>query len=308
MAFTHLHLHTEYSLLDGACRINKLMDYLNEIGQKSVAITDHGVMYGVIDFYKAAKEKGIKPIIGCECYVAERSRHNKVHGLDSQRFHLVLLCKNNQGYQNLIAMVSKAWTEGFYTKPRIDRELLEEHHEGLIALSGCLAGEIPQLLMRGEYDKAKATAIWYRDLFGEGNYYIEIQNHGLREQLDIMPDLVRLSKETGIPLVATNDSHYIRKEDSSVQQVLICIQTNHTLGEETGLEFSTDEFYVKTEEEMRGAFPELPEAIENTQIIAEQCNVEFEFGNTKLPHFEVPNNMDHFEYFKNQCFYGLNRM
>ena len=307
MAFTHLHLHTEYSLLDGACRINKLMDHLNEIGQTSVAITDHGVMYGVIDFYKAAKEKGIKPIIGCECYVAERSRHNKVYGLDSQRFHLVLLCKNNIGYQNLIAMVSKAWTEGFYTKPRIDRELLEEHHEGLIALSGCLAGEIPQLLMRGDYDKAKATAIWYRDLFGEGNYYIEIQNHGLREQLDIMPDLVRLSKETGVPLVATNDSHYIRKEDSSVQQVLICIQTNHTLGEETGLEFSTDEFYVKTEEEMRQAFPELPEAIDNTQIIAEQCNVEFEFGNTKLPHFEVPNDMDHFEYFKNQCFFGLNK-
>ena len=221
MAFTHLHLHTEFSLLDGACRINKLMDHLNDIGQKSVAITDHGVMYGVIDFYKAAKEKGIKPIIGCECYVAERSRHNKVHGLDSQRFHLVLLCKDNTGYQNLIAMVSKAWTEGFYTKPRIDRELLETHHEGLIALSGCLAGEIPQLLMRGEYDKAKETAEWYRDLFGEGNYYIEIQNHGLREQLDIMPDLVRLSKETGIPLVATNDAHYIRKEDSSVQQGLL---------------------------------------------------------------------------------------
>lgn len=307
MAFTHLHLHTEYSLLDGACRINKLMDYLNEIGQDSVAVTDHGVMYGVIDFYKAAKEKGIKPIIGCECYVAERSRHNKVHGLDSQRFHLVLLCKNNVGYQNLIAMVSKAWTEGFYTKPRIDRELLEEHHEGLIALSGCLAGEIPQLLMRGEYDKAKETALWYHNLFGEGNYYIEIQNHGLREQLDIMPDLVRLSKETSVPLVATNDAHYIRKEDSAVQQVLICIQTNHTLGEETGLEFSTDEFYVKTEEEMRRAFPELPQAIDNTQIIAQQCNVEFEFGNTKLPHFEVPNNMDHFEYFKNQCFFGLNK-
>ncbi len=307
MAFTHLHLHTEFSLLDGACRINKLMDHLNEIGQKSVAITDHGVMYGVIDFYKAAKEKGIKPIIGCECYVAERTRHNKVHGLDSQRFHLVLLCKDNHGYQNLIAMVSKAWTEGFYTKPRIDRELLEEHHEGLIALSGCLAGEIPQLLMRGEYDKAKETAIWYRDLFGEGNYYIEIQNHGLREQLDILPDLVRLSRETGVPLVATNDAHYIRKEDSSVQQVLICIQTNHTLGEETGLEFSTDEFYVKSEAEMLQAFPELPEAIENTQIIAEQCNVEFEFGNTKLPHFEVPNGMDHFEYFKNQCFFGLSR-
>ncbi|MBQ7294961.1 MAG: DNA polymerase III subunit alpha [Clostridia bacterium] len=305
MSFTHLHLHTEYSLLDGACRINKLMDRVAELGQKSVAITDHGVMYGVIDFYKAAKEKGIKPIIGCECYVASRSRHNKVHGLDNQRYHLVLLCKNNVGYQNLIAMVSKAWTEGFYTKPRIDRELLEKHSEGLIALSACLAGEIPQLLLRGDYDKAKETALWYRDLFGAGNYYIEIQNHGLREQLDILPDLVRLSRETAIPLVATNDAHYINKEDSSVQQVLICIQTNHVLGEETGLEFTTDEFYLKSEQEMRAAFPELPEAIENTSLIAEKCNVEFEFGNTKLPHFEVPNNLDHFEYFKNQCFFGL---
>lgn len=305
MSFTHLHLHTEYSLLDGACRINKLMDRVLELGQKSVAITDHGVMYGVIDFYKAAKEKGIKPIIGCECYVAPRSRHNKVHGLDNQRYHLVLLCKDNVGYQNLIAMVSKAWTEGFYTKPRIDRELLEKHSEGLIALSACLAGEIPQLLLRGDYEQARQTALWYRDLFGEGNYYIEIQNHGLREQMDILPDLVRLSRETGVPLVATNDAHYITKEDSSVQQVLICIQTNHILGEETGLEFTTDEFYVKSEEEMRAAFPELPEAIENTSLIAGRCNVEFEFGNTKLPHFEVPNNLDHFEYFKNQCFFGL---
>ncbi len=308
MSFTHLHLHTQYSLLDGACRINKIMDRALELGQKNIAITDHGVMYGVIDFYKAAKEKGIKPIIGCECYVAPRSRHNKVHGIDNQRYHLVLLCKNNTGYQNLIAMVSKAWTEGFYTKPRIDRELLEKHSEGLIALSGCLAGEIPQLLLRGDYETAKETALWYRELFGEGNYYIEIQNHGLREQLDILPNLVKLSRETKVPLVATNDAHYIKKEDASVQQVLICIQTNHTLGEETGLEFSTEEFYIKSEEEMREAFPELPDAIENTNIIAEKCCVEFEFGNTKLPHFEVPNQMDHFEYFKNQCFFGLNQL
>ncbi len=307
MSFTHLHLHTEYSLLDGACRIEKLMDYLKEIGQTSVAITDHGVMYGAIDFYRAAKEKGIKPIIGCECYVAPRSRFDKVKGPDSARYHLVLLCKNNEGYQNLIAMVSTAWTDGFYTKPRIDRELLEKHSEGLIALSGCLAGEIPSYLMRGDYESAKATALWYKELFGEGNYYIEVQNHGLREQLDILSELVRLSKETGVPLVATNDAHYIRKEDFSLQQVLICIQTNHTLGEETGLEFSTEEFYVKTEEEMRRAFPSLPEAIENTSVIAGQCNVEFEFGNTKLPHFEVPNGMEHFEYFKNQCFYGLSQ-
>ncbi len=305
MSFTHLHLHTEYSLLDGACRINSLMDRVKELGQTSVAITDHGVMYGVVDFYKAAKEKGVKPIIGCECYVAQRTRHDKVHGLDNQRYHLVLLCKNNIGYQNLIAMVSKAWTEGFYTKPRIDRELLEKHHEGLIALSGCLAGEIPQALMRGDYDAAKQVALFYLNLFGEGNYYLEIQNHGLREQMEIIPDLIRLSRETGIPLVATNDAHYLKKEDASLQQILICIQTNHVLGEATGLEFSTEEFYVKSEEEMLEAFSQIPEAVYNTEKIAEKCNVEFEFGNTKLPHFEVPNNMDHFEYFKNQCFYGL---
>ncbi len=305
MAFTHLHLHTEYSLLDGACRINKLMDRVRELGQTSVAITDHGVMYGVIDFYNTAKEKGIKPIIGCECYVAARSRHDKVHGLDSKRYHLVLLCENETGYKNLIAMVSKAWTEGFYTKPRIDRELLMKHSEGLIALSGCLAGEVSSALARGDYAGARDVALWYRDLFGKDRYYLEIQNHGLREQLEINPDLVRLSRETGIPLVATNDCHYLEKTDSSLQQVLICIQTNHTLGEETGLEFSTDEFYVKSEEEMRSLFSQLPEAISNTQKIADMCSLDFEFGNTKLPHFEVPNGMDHFEYFKNQCFYGL---
>ena len=308
MSFAHLHLHTEYSLLDGACRINRLIDRVAELGQNAVAITDHGVMYGVVDFYKAAKEKGIKPIIGCECYVAPRSRLDKVHGLDSQRYHLVLLCKDNTGYQNLIAMVSKSWTEGFYVKPRIDRELLEKHHEGLIALSGCLAGEIPQALMRGDYDYAKKTAEYYRDLFGKDNYFIEVQNHGLSEQLQIIPDLIRLSKETGIPLVATNDAHYINKEDSSIQQILICIQTNHVLGEATGLEFSTEEFYLKSESEMLSAFENLSDAVYNTQLIADRCNVEFEFGNTKLPHFEVPNEMDHFEYFKNQCFYGLCRL
>ncbi len=308
MSFAHLHLHTEYSLLDGACRINRLIDRVAELGQNAVAITDHGVMYGVVDFYKAAKEKGIKPIIGCECYVAPRSRLDKVHGLDSQRYHLVLLCKDNTGYQNLIAMVSKSWTEGFYVKPRIDRELLEKHHDGLIALSGCLAGEIPQALMRGDYDYAKKTAEYYRDLFGKDNYFIEVQNHGLSEQLQIIPDLIRLSKETGISLVATNDAHYINKEDSSIQQILICIQTNHVLGEATGLEFSTEEFYLKSEFEMLSAFENLSDAVYNTQLIADRCNVEFEFGNTKLPHFEIPNEMDHFEYFKNQCFYGLCRL
>ena len=305
MPFTHLHLHTEYSLLDGACRISRLMDDVKEKGMSAVAMTDHGAMFGAVEFYQAAKKAGVKPIIGCECYVAARSRFDKTRGLDTQRHHLVLLCKNEQGYRNLIAMVSKAWTEGFYTKPRIDKQLLAEYHEGLIALSACLSGEIPRALLAGDYDGAKETALWYRDLFGEGNFYLEVQNHGLREELSLIPDLVRLSKETGIPPVATNDAHYLCKEDAEMQQVLICIGTNHVLGEETGLEFSTDEFYVKTEAEMRALFPDLPEAIDNAQVIADQCNVEFTFGNTILPHFEVPNHMDHFEYFKNQCFFGL---
>ncbi len=305
MAFTHLHVHTEYSLLDGACRIKDAVNAAKELGQTALAITDHGVMYGAVDFYKAAKEIGIKPIIGCECYVACRSRLNKIHGIDNERYHLVLLCKNNVGYRNLIAMLSKAWTEGFYTKPRIDRELLEKHHEGIIALSACFAGEIPQALLKGDFEKAKDTALWYKDIFGDGNFYLEIQNHGLRQELDIYNDLIKLSKETDIPLVATNDAHYIKKEDAEVQRVLICIGTNHTLGEDSGLEFNTDEFYLKSEEEMLSLFPDVPEAVENTQKIAEQCNVEFEFGNTILPHFEVPNNMEHFEYFKNQCFFGL---
>ena len=305
MAFTHLHLHTEYSLLDGACRIARLMDDVKAKGMSAVAVTDHGAMFGAVEFYQAAKKAGVKPIIGCECYVAARSRFDKTRGLDTQRYHLVLLCKNEQGYRNLIAMVSKAWTEGFYTKPRIDKQLLTEYHEGLIALSGCLSGEIPRALLAGDYADARERALWYRDLFGEGNFYLEVQNHGLREELSLIPDLVRLSKETGIPLAATNDAHYLCKEDAEMQQVLICIGTNHVLGEETGLEFTTDEFYVKTEAEMRALFPELPEAIDNTQVIAEQCNVEFTFGNTILPHFEVPNRMDHFEYFKNQCFFGL---
>ena len=305
MSFTHLHLHTEYSLLDGACRISRLMDDVRQKGMRAVAVTDHGAMFGAVEFYQAAKKAGVKPIIGCECYVAPRSRFDKTRGLDTQRYHLVLLCKNETGYRNLIAMVSRAWTEGFYTKPRIDKELLQAHHEGLIALSACLSGEIPRALQSGDYDGAKETALWYRDLFGKGNFYLEVQNHGLREELSLIPDLVRLSKETGIPLVATNDAHYLNRVDAEAQQVLICIQTNHTLGEETGLEFSTDDFYVKTEEEMRTLFPDLPEAIDNTQVIADQCNVDFTFGNTILPHFEVPNHMDHFEYFKNQCFFGL---
>jgi len=303
--FTHLHLHTEYSLLDGACRIENLLDTAKEIGQNSVAITDHGVMYGAIDFYKAAKKKGIKPIIGCEVYVAARTRFDKEHGRDSERNHLVLLCKNNEGYKNLIKIVSEAWVTGFYTKPRIDKELLEKYHEGLICLSACLAGEIPQALLNDDYEKAKETALWYNNLFGQGNYYLEIQNHGLPEQLKINPQIIQLSKETGIPLVATNDTHYVKKEDAKIQKVLICIQTNHTINESTGLEFSTDEFYLKTEEEMLELFPDVPEAIYNTQVIADACNMDFEFGNTKLPHFEVPDGIDHFTWFSDMCHKGM---
>ncbi len=305
MAFSHLHVHTEYSLLDGACRIKPLLERAAMLKQKAVAITDHGSMYGVIDFYKAAIEKGIKPIIGCEVYVAARSRFDKVHSIDSERSHLILLCENNVGYQNLISIVSEAWNTGFYTKPRVDHELLEKHHEGIIALSACLAGEVPKALLNGDYDEAKRTALWYNNIFGPGNYYIEIQNHGLTEQTQILPLLIRLSEETSIPLVATNDTHYLTKEDARIQQILICIQTNHILGESTGFEFDTDEFYLKSEEEMLLLFPDCPQAIEQSSIIAERCNVEIEFGNTKLPHFEVPNNEDHFEYFRNLCNNGL---
>jgi len=303
--FTHLHLHTEYSLLDGACRLNDVLDRAIELGQTSIAITDHGVMYGAVDFYKKAKAKGIKPIIGCEVYLASRTRFDKVHALDSERYHLVLLCKNAVGYQNLIAMLSKAWTEGFYTKPRIDKQLLKEYHEGIIALSACLAGEIPRALTAGDFDRAKEEALWYNSVFGQGNFYLELQNHGLREQQAIEPQLIRLSKETGIPLVATNDTHYVRKEDSKIQQVLICIATNTTLGQGNGMEFDSEEFYLKSEDEMRSLFSHVPEAVDNTQKIAEMCNYDFEFGNTKLPHFDVPDGRDHFDWFREQCYNGL---
>jgi len=305
MSFTHLHVHSEYSLLDGACRIEPMLDKIKSMGQTSVAITDHGVMYGVIDFYKAALARGIKPVIGCEVYVAPRSRFDKVHGIDSERYHLVLLCKNNEGYKNLIKLVSEGWVNGFYTKPRVDKDILEKYNEGLIALSGCLAGEVARALQQGDYDEAKRVAEWYRETFGEGNYYLEIQNHGLDEQLRINPELIRLSKELCIPLAATNDAHYVDKSDAKMQQVLICIQTNHTVGEDTGLEFGTSEFYLKSETEMLEAFPQCPEAVENTARIAEQCSVEFEFGKTKLPHFEVPDGYGHFEWFSCLCRKGF---
>ena len=304
--FTHLHLHTEYSLLDGACRIEGLMQRVKALGQTAVAITDHGVMYGCVDFYKAAKKAGVKPIIGCEVYVATRTRFDKVNRIDGCN-HLVLLCKNETGYKNLIKMVSVGFTEGFYNKPRVDHELLEEYHEGLICLSACLAGEIPQALLAGDYEKAKNLARYYEDLFGKGNYYIEIQDHGLDEQRTVLPLLVRLSRETGIPLVATNDAHYLEKEDSRMQHILICIQTNKTVNDDDVLEFGTDEFYVKSTDEMYELFSAWPEACENTNRIAEMCSFDFEFGVTKLPYFVAPDGMDNKEYFVKLCRDGLLR-
>ena len=306
MSFAHLHLHTEYSLLDGACRIKKLIPRVKELGQTAVAITDHGAMYGVIDFYREANKYGIKPVIGCEVYVANRSRFSKEHLMDWS-YHLVLLCENNTGYKNLIKLVSAGFTEGFYKKPRVDKELLRKHHEGLIALSACLAGEIPRHLTQNDYESAKKTALEYRDIFGENNYFIEIQDHGLADQKRILPNLIKLSKETGISLVATNDCHYINKDDAKMQNVLVCIGTNHTVDEDNGMAFDTEEFYVKSEEEMREIFSYIPEAVDNTQKIADRCNMTFEFGHTKLPAFEVPDGRDNVEYFESMCREGLYR-
>lgn len=304
MAFAHLHVHTEYSLLDGACRINKIASATRQKGMTSLAITDHGVMYGVIDFYRACIKENIKPVIGCEVYVAPHSRFDKTSSYEKY-YHMVLLCENNTGYQNLIKLVSYGFTEGFYSKPRIDDELLEKYHEGLICLSACLAGEIPQKLLDGDYNAAKAKAEYYRDLFGKDNFFIELQDHGIEEQQRIIPSLVRIADEIGVDIVATNDSHYIEKEDSKTHNILLCIQTNRTINDNDRMEFQTNEFYLKTEEEMRLLFPKYPQAIENTQKIADRCNVEFEFGVRKLPRFDVPNNEDHLEYFRRNCYKGL---
>ena len=303
--FVNLHVHTEYSLLDGACRINDLMERVKELGQTAVAITDHGNMYGVIEFWNAAKKNGIKPVIGCEVYVAPRGHLDKEPRIDTSPYHLILLCENNEGYKNLVKLVSIAAVDGFYSKPRVDKELLKKYHNGLICLSACLAGEIPRLLSDGSYEEAKKKALGYRDIFGAGNYYIEIQDHGIDEEAKILPDLYRLSEETGIPLAATNDCHYISKSDAEMQNVLICIQTGKTLDEPNPLRFPTKEFYVKSEEEMRALFPGHPEAIANTAVIAERCNVEFEFGSIKLPKFTIDGVTDNEAFFRKLCRRGM---
>ena len=305
MSFVHLHLHTEYSLLDGACRIGKLMDRVKELGQEAVAITDHGVMYGVIDFYKAAKAAGVKPIIGCEVYVAPRTRFDKVHGVDNENAHLVLLCQNEIGYRNLSYLVSKGFLEGFYGRPRIDMDLLRQHAEGLIALSACLAGAIPRRLKIDDYEGAKALAQEYSQIFGPDNFYLELQDHGIAEQHKINPMLLRLARELDLPLVVTNDAHYLRREDAATQDVLMCIQMGKTVDDPNRMRFESDEFYVKSEDELRQLFPQLDEAFANTVKIAERCSVEFEFGHYHLPAYQAPDGSDSLTYFRRLCEEGF---
>lgn len=306
MSFTHLHVHTEYSLLDGSSKIKELVARVKELGMDSIAITDHGVMYGVIDFYRAAKEVGIKPIIGCEIYVAPGSRFDRENVKGEDRYyHMVLLAKNDQGYHNLMKIVSRGFTEGFYYKPRVDYEILEQFHEGIIALSACLAGEIPSFIRRDKYDEAKAAALKYRDLFGEDSFYLELQDHGIPEQTQVNNSLLRLSKETHIPLVATNDIHYIYDTDAEAHDILLCIQTGKKLADENRMRYEGGQYYCKSEEEMRRLFPYAQEALDNTHKIADMCNVEIVFGEQKVPKFDVPDNGDAFEYLKSLCEQGI---
>ncbi len=306
MSFAHLHVHTEYSLLDGACRISRLVSRAKELGQNALAITDHGVMYGVIDFYRECKKQGIKPIIGCEVYVAPRSRFDKTFELDKDYYHLILLCENQTGYQNLMKLVSLAFTDGFYNKPRIDCELMERYHEGLICLSACMSGEVPKRILSGDDDGALEKALYYQRVFGKDHYFIELQNHGIEAQQELNVKLTKIARKIGAGLVATNDCHYIRKEDSKLHDILLCIQTNSTVNNKK-MGFETEEFYLKSEEEMRSLFSGLDEAFDNTVKIAQRCNVEFEFGNRKLPDFKTPDNEDHYAYFRRKCYEGLYR-
>lgn len=306
MSFVHLHVHTEYSLLDGSNKIDEYVSRVKELGMDAAAITDHGVMYGVIDFYRAAHAAGIKPILGCEVYVAPGSRFDreKVEGED-RYFHLILLAENNQGYANLMKIVSRGFTEGYYYRPRIDREVLETYKEGLIVLSACLAGEVQKYLSRGAYSEAREAALWHDNTFGHGNYFLELQDHGLPEQKGVNQQLLRLSQETGIPLVATNDVHYTYETDVDSHDILLCIQTGKKLSDENRMRYEGGQFYVKSEEQMRGLFPYALEALENTQKIADRCNVEIEFGVTKLPKFDVPEGYTSWEYLQKLCYEGL---
>ncbi|WP_024347132.1 DNA polymerase III subunit alpha [Lacrimispora indolis] len=308
MAFTHLHVHTEYSLLDGSCKIKELVSRAKELGMDSMAITDHGVMYGVIDFYRAAREAGIKPIIGCEVYVTSGSRFDReTVGGEDRYYHLVLLAENNQGYQNLMKIVSKGFVDGFYYKPRVDYEVLKEYSEGIIALSACLAGEVQRLVSRGQYEKGVETALRYQEIFGKGNFFLELQDHGIPAQNTVNQNLLRMSHETGIDLVATNDIHYTYAEDATPHDILLCIQTGKKVADENRMRYEGGQYYCKSEEEMRKLFSYAGEAIDNTYKIAERCNVEIEFGVTKLPKYDVPEGYDSWSYLNKLCLDGFER-
>ena len=305
MAFTHLHVHTEYSLLDGASRIPDLVARAKELGMDSLAITDHGVMFGVIDFYRECKKQGIKPIIGCEVYTAARTMYDKASDRDKHHGHLILLAKNNEGYKNLIKIVSKGFTEGYYYKPRIDKDVLRAHSEGIIATSACLAGRVQNRLLNNDYEGAKQEAMEMDAIFGHGNFYLELQDQGLEEEAKINPQLVKLSKELDIPMVATNDCHYVRQEDAEAHDILLCIQMATTIDDEKRMRFPNDQFYLKSEDEMRKIFAFAPEAIDNTHKIAEQCNVEFTFGEYHLPEFIPPEGKTNAQYLRELCQKGL---
>ena len=306
MAFVHLHVHTEYSLLDGSNKIKEYVARVKELGMNSAAITDHGVMYGVIDFYRAAKEAGIKPILGCEVYVAPKSRFDReLSGGEERYYHLVLLAENNTGYDNLVKIVSKGFTEGYYYKPRVDMELLNQYHEGIIALSACLAGEVQTYITKRMPDEARKAARKYEACFGKGNYFLELQDHGIPEQRLVNTELLKMSKELDIPLVATNDVHYTYAEDAEPHDILLCLQTGKKLADEDRMRYEGGQYFVKSEEEMKGLFPYAWEAVENTQVIADRCNVEIKFGETKLPHYEVPEGYDSWTYLNKLCDDGL---
>ena len=308
MNFAHLHVHTEYSLLDGSNKIKEYVSRVKELGMNSTAITDHGVMYGVIDFYRAAKAAGIKPILGCKVYVAPNSRFDReISGGEDRYYHLVLLAENNTGYANLMKIVSKGFVDGYYYKPRIDKEVLREYHEGIIALSACLAGEVQRYIIKGLYEEAKEKALEYQDIFGKGNYFLELQDHGISEQALVNQRLVQMSKELGIDLVATNDVHYTYAEDEKPHDILLCIQTGKKLEDENRMRYEGGQYYVKSPEEMARLFPYALEALENTQRIADRCEVEIEFGVTKLPKFDVPGGMTSWEYLNKLCYEGLER-
>ncbi len=309
MSFAHLHVHTEYSLLDGSNKIKEYVARVKELGMNSAAITDHGVMFGCIDFYKAAKEAGIKPILGCEVYVAPGSRFDRETVKGEERYyHLVLLAENDLGYSNLTKIVSKGYVDGFYYKPRVDMEILQQYHEGIIALSACLAGEVPRYLVRNFYEEGKKAALRYQEIFGKGNFFLELQDHGIPEQRLVNQQLMRMSQETGIELVATNDVHYTYESDADSHDILLCIQTGKKVSDEDRMRYEGGQYYVKSEEEMRSLFPYALQALENTQKIADRCEVNIEFGVTKLPRFDVPEGYTAWEYLNKLCREGLERL